>query len=305
VIEQWPVELAWKKFRGERIGSSEVCTLFGLNPFETPLELWARKTGKVQSKEGNDFMWLGTKMEPIIAQLFEKRTGKKVFPAQMCWTNDQYPDAIATPDYLILTGTAMDGVLECKNTSYRSIQYWSDEAPPRSALMQIIWQMGVGEREWGHVAGLVGGNPDEFFTPEVKFDKEVFTQMYEKAAVFCDLVRRDVPPDASGSDLKLLEKLYERKDETITLPDELLEVCEQYASFDKSYSEASKVAREYEEVRNNIKAKLIQVLGPASTGVVGKYLVNVKQINRAAHEVKAGSHLKFNLKTIEEKKDEK
>ena len=43
----------WMKLRESGIGSSEVGTILGLNPYETPYQLWRRKVGIDPPKEQN------------------------------------------------------------------------------------------------------------------------------------------------------------------------------------------------------------------------------------------------------------
>ena len=43
----------WLENRKGGIGSSEVATIVGLNPYETPYQLWLRKTGQIPAKEEN------------------------------------------------------------------------------------------------------------------------------------------------------------------------------------------------------------------------------------------------------------
>ena len=43
----------WLKVRESGIGSSEVATIVGLNPWETPYQLWRRKMGIDPAKEEN------------------------------------------------------------------------------------------------------------------------------------------------------------------------------------------------------------------------------------------------------------
>ena len=40
----------WLEYRKSGIGSSEVATILGLNPFETPYQLWRRKIGLDEPK---------------------------------------------------------------------------------------------------------------------------------------------------------------------------------------------------------------------------------------------------------------
>jgi putative phage-type endonuclease len=67
-----------KKIRMQGIGASECSTLFNLNEYSTPYQLWLLKTGMSQPEPENDDMWWGTELEPIVRRRYEKETGKTV-----------------------------------------------------------------------------------------------------------------------------------------------------------------------------------------------------------------------------------
>lgn len=45
----------WLEYRKDGIGSSEVATILGLNPWETPYQLWRRKKGLDAPKDSTKF----------------------------------------------------------------------------------------------------------------------------------------------------------------------------------------------------------------------------------------------------------
>lgn len=60
--------------RRDRIGASEMAAVCGHDPFQTPLDVWLHKTGK-RTFQDNRQTWamrMGTKLEPVIADLFEE-----------------------------------------------------------------------------------------------------------------------------------------------------------------------------------------------------------------------------------------
>lgn len=63
----------WLENRKSGIGSSEIATIVGLNPYETPYQLWLRKTGQVPPKEENFFMKAGHYLEDAVARFYECR----------------------------------------------------------------------------------------------------------------------------------------------------------------------------------------------------------------------------------------
>ena len=58
----------WLKYRESGIGSSEVATIVGLNPWESPYQLWRRKLGLDPAKQENFAMKAGHYLEDAVAQ---------------------------------------------------------------------------------------------------------------------------------------------------------------------------------------------------------------------------------------------
>ena len=56
----------WLTHRQEGIGSSEVATILGLNPWETPYQLWRRKKGLDAPKEETFAMKAGHYLEDAV-----------------------------------------------------------------------------------------------------------------------------------------------------------------------------------------------------------------------------------------------
>ena len=58
---------AWHELRADGIGGSEIGTILGLNPWESPFYLHASKTGKIPPKVLDSFaVKLGNILEPVI-----------------------------------------------------------------------------------------------------------------------------------------------------------------------------------------------------------------------------------------------
>ena len=71
----------WLAHREKGIGSSEVGTILGVNPFETPYQLWRRKKGIDPPIEANEAMRAGTILEGAVATYFEQESGRQVIKA--------------------------------------------------------------------------------------------------------------------------------------------------------------------------------------------------------------------------------
>ena len=70
----------WLQWRNRGIGSSDAPVAVGMSRYKSPLELWMEKTGrKIQEDISNkDAVFWGTTLEPIVANVYAERTGKKV-----------------------------------------------------------------------------------------------------------------------------------------------------------------------------------------------------------------------------------
>lgn len=89
---------AWLRRRDCRIGGSDAPTIKGVCPWETPFELWARKTGRLRPRPKNAAMMRGLELEPIARRAYEMKTGIKM-PA----------DEFSHPEYPFI-GANFDGI---------------------------------------------------------------------------------------------------------------------------------------------------------------------------------------------------
>lgn len=294
----------WLKLRGENIGSSDIVTVCGLNPFKSRLELWAEKTGRMGFDAENEYMRLGSHMEPFIGELFARIKKIDALPADALFRHKDIEWAIASPDFFEVKRRPDDGaidgiesIIECKNVSFRSAHKWEDGNIPEAAHCQVIWQLGVLGLEVGYIAALVGASPDMFYTPKVEFNKELFEQMLDMAGQFRDMVKADIPPAARSEDVKLLEKLKPWEDKEINLDtEEAIRLVNQWQIAKQKEKELSAEAAQYEKTRKNYEARLLQLMNGSSKARVGDCSVTVKTINRAAYECKASSYLKVTIK---------
>lgn len=180
-VQQSDDEAAWLKNRTRGIGGSDVGCICGISPYSSPRMIYFKKTGQFEDAT-NDFsdaakerMHFGHMLEPIVADEFAKRTGKKiaVSPATMCHVD--YPWALANVDRFIVDdeGTPY-GILECKTAGEFMNSDWDEGEIPMSYIYQLTWYMWVCGLKYGAFACLVGGN--KFYFYEVFFNDELFNE---------------------------------------------------------------------------------------------------------------------------------
>jgi putative phage-type endonuclease len=201
--------------KGVYIGSSRIAAIAGLSRFETPLAVWCKMTGKVPADEENEYMWLGSKMEPVVGEMFARKTGKVVLPAVQIVQHDSIDWAIASPDFFVTEGESKIGILETKTSTINNLHAWEDRIPDL-AHCQLQWQLGIyngGNIDKGFVAALIAGDPRHFKHFELPRDDSVFDQLVELAQQFMIKVQADIPPGAGSGDTDLIKALCKDIDE--------------------------------------------------------------------------------------------
>lgn len=169
----------WLKHRQSGIGSSEVGTILGLNPWETPYQLWRRKMGMDAPKEENFAMKAGHYLEDAVSRFFEDATGKQIIKAsEGDWliVNKEKEYLRVSPDRTFwLPGMPKNnknkGILECKTTQMSVDQ----ENVPMHWYCQLQYQLGVAELKYGALAWLTAGRSFDF--REYEFDAEFYEYM--------------------------------------------------------------------------------------------------------------------------------
>ena len=113
----------WLDYRRAGIGSSEIATIVGLNPYETPYQLWRRKIGLDEPKSETFAMKAGHYLEDAVSQFWSDATGRQIIKASAGdWIvrNDEKPFVQVSPDrtYWLDDNRNNDnkGILECKTT---------------------------------------------------------------------------------------------------------------------------------------------------------------------------------------------
>lgn len=197
----------WLNARRDGIGSSEVATIAGLNPYETPLQLWQRRVGLTPPKAETLPMRLGHLLEDAVATLWQDATGHpfnttSVLDFLVRWPNS--PHIQASPDrifyYTDADGARQQGILECKTTQ-RAID---PDSVPDGWLCQVQYQLGVAGLRRGAIAWLIGGR--DFGYVDVDFNAELFTWLVGLADEFytVNILGRVPPAPLTAADMQTL-----------------------------------------------------------------------------------------------------
>lgn len=176
----------WLSHREMGIGSSEIATILGLNPFETPYQLWRRKRKMDPPKAETFAMRAGHYLEDAVSKFYSDATGVEIIKrSEGDWliVNDEKPYLRVSPDrtYWIPGETRNSknkGILECKTTQ-RNI---NEEDIPSHWFCQLQYQLGVAEFSQGALAWLVQGR--DFGHQGYDFNEDFYAYLVEEAEKF-------------------------------------------------------------------------------------------------------------------------
>ncbi len=141
---------------------------------------------------------VGDLAEPIIAELYQRRTGRKLARSTRSFVHPTQRWAAATPDYLETDGGPD---LECKMVGRHMTDGWGDgeDEIPADYFAQVQWQMWCRGKRVAHVAALLGGT--DFRMYEVRRSEELLADLISIGSDFFHhhLAMR-VPPPLDGTE---------------------------------------------------------------------------------------------------------
>lgn len=237
----------WLQHREQGIGSSEVATILGLNPWETPYQLWRRKKGLDKGKSETFAMKAGHYLEDAVSMFWHDETGRDIIKrsaGDWLMVNTEKPFMRVSPDRTYwLSGmphnNANKGILECKTTQMRV----DPDDLPKYWFCQVQYQLGVAEYEQGSLAWLSQGR--EFGYKDISLVPDFFAWICEEVTKFwIDNVQGNIEPEAQSVEDVLLRynrhtdgKILEVSDDIFTTCNDLKVLKEQIAKLDERKEE--------------------------------------------------------------------
>lgn len=194
----------WLTVRKCGIGSSDAGAAVGLNPYQSPLELWMIKTGregvlpKIDPNDETSPMYWGTLLEPIVAAHYTKRSGNRVRRINAVLQHRDADKAwmLANVDREVI-GAPDVQILECKTAGEFGARLWRDGVP-EYVVCQVQHQLAVTGKAAADVCVLICGQEIRIY--RIERDEALIARLIELERRFWQFVDADVPPPADGSE---------------------------------------------------------------------------------------------------------
>ena len=278
------------------IGSSEIATVLGLNPFQTLLELWAIKTGQIESKDLSDVEaveW-GVRLEKVVAKKFADKHKVKLIAYKKRFVHPKY-DFLTCELDTIISGT--NEMVEIKTCNAWKFKDWEQpDDIPAHYICQVMFALGLSSRNVGHIAVLIGGQ--KYIEKKVIFDEQIYNEMVRKAVVFWQtyVLTKTMPMLISNNDDNILYQLFPNAqiDKEINLPDEVNIKLENLEALNQ---DKKSVEGQIGKIKNELKSYIKE----NEVGTTGLWRIKWSNVHKDAYEVKEQNYRQLSYKKIENK----
>jgi putative phage-type endonuclease len=169
----------WLNLRGNLLTASDAATAIGLNPYEKPEGLLAKKCGAARPWAGNEATAHGTRLEPMVRDLYDMRHGQISHEIGLV-QHPVHKFLGGSPDGITESGR----LLEIKCPLSRKIK----PEVPGYYLPQIQLLLEIMDLEMCDFVQYKTGPPEEFVVVEVPRDREWFAKYLPVMKDFWDRV---------------------------------------------------------------------------------------------------------------------
>jgi len=177
----------WLDWRRKGIGGSDAAAILGVSPFNTARDLYYDKLGIVSATD-EEANWVqkevGHLLEDLVAKIFSKKTGFKIYQIKKMFYHPDYPYMLADLDYFVELPDGKKAILEIKTTNYNATgNWWLDgkEVVPVNYEIQGRHYMAVMNIDRVYYCCLYGNTEDEVIIRHIDRD-----EMFEQELIFLE-----------------------------------------------------------------------------------------------------------------------
>lgn len=252
----------WAARRRKGLGASEAPMALGVSPYGTPIELYLRKTGRWAEPEVTEAMELGLELEPVLARLYQRRSGRAIRQQQVFVGGTDRPHLLATLDAV----NDRDEPVEFKTISAWKAKDVGEEGTddlPEHWIVQAHQQMYLWGASGMDFAVLVGGQ--QFKILRVERHEAILHAMLPRLDEFWRCVVERIEPEWAGfgpvPDPKVFAALYPGCSGEVALD-------ESAAAAADHWQQLGKDIQALHDERDAAKAYLLSRLGEAAYGTL-------------------------------------
>ena len=156
----------WLEYRRLGIGGSDAAAVLGISPFRTARDLYYDKLNIATADDDENWVAkeMGNLLEPLVAKIFARKTGLKIYQRKCMFQHPLYPWMLADLDYLVELPDGTVAILEIKTTNYNAKDHWwynGKEIVPVYYESQGRHYMAVMNIDRVYFCCLYGNNEDE------------------------------------------------------------------------------------------------------------------------------------------------
>lgn len=212
---------AWLKLRRQGIGGSDAAAILGLNPYKSPLAVYADKRGLTDDAPDTETLRQGRDFEAYVADRFSEETGKRVRRCNQILQHPDRPWMLANVDRLVVGERAG---LECKCVGIGNRVDFEGGAVPPTFYWQCMHYLAVTGLDRWYLAVLPLGRWVAPYIFEIARDETQIDELTAREEAFwTDHVLAGVPPLPIGSeaDEAVLSLVCEQhgQEETVAIPE--------------------------------------------------------------------------------------
>ena len=304
----------WLEYRKSGIGGSDAGIILGVSSYKLPRDVYFEKIGRTPDMP-EDENWVtlevGKRLEDLVAEIFAKKTGFRVWKENRMLRHPLYPYMIADIDYMYETSSGEIGILECKTGSHYVKDKWDGGAVPYTYEVQCRHYMAVRNVFASYAACLHGNTENDFIYQKIERDLDFEEDLIEQEGMFWyDYVEKQKEPPLTGDGDLMLRSLKryqaERNQQEELLFDDVYgDVFEKILEMKNEKSALDKAGRELEGKIKTLYAQFAAMLGSGTKGKCVadgcEYLITYKPSYRTLIPKEAMERMKLNDKEMFDK----
>ena len=289
----------WLAYRRYGIGGSDAAAILGISPWRTARDLYYDKLGIAKIVEDED-NWvqleIGNLLEPLVARIFAKKTGLRVYQRKAMFRHPKYPWMLADLDYLVELPDGCTAILEIKTTNYNARDNWwynGEEIVPVYYETQGRHYMAVMNIDRVYFCCLYGNSKDDVIIRHLDRDEAYEEELIELEGDFWrdHVLSRTPPPYVENGEL-ILESLrrWLGPSDKDAPPAEFCatqyQMIRRYLELQQEKTLRSTDVKRIDDELSRLKAQIVAAMGQSSSAVYdsgdGGYRVTYTPIRKAS-----------------------